>query len=213
MARTYGGVNHEQRRAVRRAALIAAGLDLLGGSGMQATSVRAVCARAGLTSRYFYESFADLDGLLLAVFDSLAAEVARAVVSASAAAPAEARAKARAAIAAFVTLIVEDPRKARVLFVEARGSEALERRRFEALHGMAAIVAAQGREFYGLTTGDRLADVTAFMLVGGLSETLMAWLDGTLQATQEELVEDCTDLFVATGEGAVALARARARRV
>jgi AcrR family transcriptional regulator len=212
MPRIYGGVNQEQRVAARRAAMLEAGLDLLGGEGLTATSVRAVCARAGLTARYFYESFENLDALLVAVFDAVVAEVASTVVAASVAAPAAARAKAEAAIAAFVEMIGADPRKARVLFVEARAVEALERRRFEALHGMAAIVSAQGRAFYGIEAPDRLTEVTALMLVGGLTETFMAWLDGTLEATEEELVATCADLFVVLGEGAAKLGASRAAR-
>jgi AcrR family transcriptional regulator len=215
MARTYSGVKHDERRAARRASLLAAGLELLGTAGYQATSVRGVCAEAQLTSRYFYESFRDLDELLLAVFDELVAELAVALLAAvREARGGDARAHARAAIAAGVELVTDDPRKARVLFVEARGSEVLARRRFEALHGFAELVAQQGREFYGLTDQpDGLIDVTAFMLVGGLSETFMAWLDGTLKSTAAELIDDCADLFVATGEGAAALARARSARL
>jgi hypothetical protein len=48
------------------------------------------------------------------------------------------------------------------------------------------------------------------MLVGGLAETLLAWLDGTLEVTREQLIDDCTDLFAATGEASVRLVRARA---
>src|SRR5581483_1962254 len=95
--RVYGGVDAVERRAARRARLIGAALDLLGTDGWQATTVRAICARAGLTARYFYESFADRDELLLAVFDEIAQEAAAVVLDAVASAPAEAWAKSRAA--------------------------------------------------------------------------------------------------------------------
>ncbi|MCP9969857.1 hypothetical protein LUW76_31825 [Actinomadura madurae] len=38
---------------------------------VQGTSLRAVCARAGLSPRYFYESYADLDALLADVHDRI----------------------------------------------------------------------------------------------------------------------------------------------
>ncbi len=172
--------------------------------------MRAICARAHLTPRYFYESFSDRDALLLAVFDNIVEEAAAAVLEAVLAAPADARLKARVAIGAFVTLVTEDPRKARVLFVEAMGSEALARRRFETLRMFAHLVAVQARDFYEMQeTADALVEISALMVVGGLAETLLAWLDGTLSVTREQLIEDCTDLFVATGQGAVALVRAR----
>jgi AcrR family transcriptional regulator len=206
----YGGVIASERRAGRRARLLEAALELLGGDGWQATTVRAICARARLTPRYFYENFADRDELLLALFDELVAEAAARVLAAVAAAEHDARAKARAAIAAFVELVTDDPRKARVLFTEAVGSEPLALRRLETLRTFAALVAQQGREFYGVDGGS-LADTTALMLVGGLAETLLSWLGGALRVTREQLIEDCAQLFVIMGEGASGMLRLHAR--
>jgi AcrR family transcriptional regulator len=95
--RTYGGVSGGERQAGRREKLLEAGLELLGRDGWSATTVRAVCAEAGLTERYFYESFANRDELLVAIFDRVAAEAATAVPAAVEAAPQDARAKSRAA--------------------------------------------------------------------------------------------------------------------
>jgi AcrR family transcriptional regulator len=66
-SRNYGGVTAEQRRAIRRAALVEAALDLFAEDGARAVSKRAVCARARLNDRYFYEHFADSDALLEAI--------------------------------------------------------------------------------------------------------------------------------------------------
>ena len=205
----YAGVGASDRRAARCERLLEAALELLGNDGWQATTVRAICAKARLTPRYFYESFADRDELLMALFDGIVEEAAPTVLAAVLSAEDDARAKARAAIGAFVGLVTDDPRKARVLFVEAMGSESLARRRFETLRMFARLVADQGRAFYAVDGGS-LADTTALMLVGGLAETILSWLDGTLLITREQLVEDCTDLFVVTGEGALALLRQRA---
>ncbi|WP_278258124.1 TetR family transcriptional regulator [Nocardioides convexus] len=54
--RRYGGKTAEQRRAERREALLAAAVDIWQESGWAAVTMRGVCARAGLTDRYFYES-------------------------------------------------------------------------------------------------------------------------------------------------------------
>ncbi len=206
----YGGVDASQRVATRRAQLIEAALHLLGTDGWSATTVRGICARAKLTPRYFYESFDDLSTILLAVFDEIAADAARAVLAAVEAAPDDARAKSRAAIGAFVEVLTDDPRKARVLFIEAMGSEALARRRFETVRVFAHLVAEQARAFYGVPSEtDPLVELTALMLAGGLAEAILAWLDGTLRITREQLIEDCTDLFAANGEAAVRLVTAR----
>ena len=177
----YGGVDAVDRVAARRARLVEAALSLLGTDGWPATTVRGICAHAKLTPRYFYESFADLDAILLAVFDAIAAESAAAVLGAVTAAPQDARAKSRAAIGAFVELLTDDPRKARVLFIEAMGSESLARRRFETVRMFARLVAEQARSFYGVPgETDPLVELTALMLAGGLAEAVLAWLDGTL---------------------------------
>jgi AcrR family transcriptional regulator len=207
----YGGVAAPERRAGRRARLLEAGLELLGTEGWPATTVRAVCARAKLTPRYFYESFDDLDALLLAVFDEVTDELAGALLAAVTPPPGDARATARAAIAAGVVTLTDDPRKGRVLFAEAMGSEALARRRRETMRGFAALVATQGRAFYGVPEAtDRLIDLSSLVLVGGLAEAFAAWLDGGVDGNREQLIDDCTELFLATGEAAARLVGIRA---
>ncbi len=66
--RRYGGRGGEERRAERRERLLDAGLACYGEVGYHAATVRLICARAGLTERYFYESFANGEDLLCAVY-------------------------------------------------------------------------------------------------------------------------------------------------
>src|SRR3712207_5142982 len=74
--RMYAGLTTAQRRSERRARLLDAAVDVLGTQGLEAATVTAVCRRARLIPRYFYESFSDRDELLVAVFDSIMDEVA-----------------------------------------------------------------------------------------------------------------------------------------
>ena len=69
--RSYRGIGADERVAARRAALVEAGLDCLHDDGLSGASVRSICARARLTPRYFYESFADLDDTVRAVLAHL----------------------------------------------------------------------------------------------------------------------------------------------
>src|SRR4051794_9638175 len=84
--RSYGGVSAADRVAERRKRVMAAGLDLFGTHGYTATGVKDVCRAAGVTDRYFYESFADRKALFLAVFDSRIEQLLEIVVAAVAAA-------------------------------------------------------------------------------------------------------------------------------
>src|ERR1700735_1367322 len=93
-ARPYRGINAADRLATRRARLLEAGLDLLGGDDAAELTVRGVCRRAGVAARYFYESFADKDEFVGAVFDSVIAELAFTTQSAVDAAPPEEQTRA-----------------------------------------------------------------------------------------------------------------------
>ncbi|TML08413.1 MAG: TetR/AcrR family transcriptional regulator [Actinobacteria bacterium] len=211
--RVYGGQSADERTEARRQRLMDAALELMGTEGWPGTSVRAVCREAALTPRFFYESFEDLDALAVAVFDDIAVRATAAILEAVHGAPAEPAAQARAAIATFVDQLTGDPRRARVAFAEALGNEALARRRLQAMRAMAQLIAAHGRAAYGAPPeADTLVEITASLLAGGIAELLIAWLDGAIDATRDELVADCAALFMVTAEGAAAIGRERARR-
>ncbi len=67
--RPYGGISQEERVAKRRKQLIDAAFYCIGSVGYQKTTVRMVCKEAGLTERYFYESFSNLEDLLCVCYD------------------------------------------------------------------------------------------------------------------------------------------------
>lgn len=206
----YGGASAEERRADRRERLLEAALELLGTGGARTTTVRGVCERADLNPRYFYESFAGLDELVLAVFERVTGELTERILEAFEAADDDARAKARATIGACVAYLTDDQRRARVLFAEGLGDEALARRRLDTMHAMGQLVATYARRFYGLTDDtDPIGELAASLLVGGVTESIIAWLDGRLELDREGLVDDLAALWVITGEGAVAIARGR----
>ena len=48
------------------------------------------------------------------------------------------------------------------------------------------------------------------MLVGGLSELLVAWLDGRIDVSRQQLIDDATELFLALADKAGAIAARRA---
>jgi len=203
------GLSAEVRRSERRALLVGAAFDLLGTEGWPGTTVRAVCQRAELNPRYFYESFADLDALVVAVYDHVVGELATAVLAAQEQAPDDDASQARAGIGAIVAFVDDDRRRARVLYVEALGNEPLNRRRIETGHALAAAVEQRGSTRGALPEHEHIGRVAASMLVGGMSEVLNAWLDGRIQADRDQLVDDLADLAQALGEATARIARRR----
>ncbi|GAA3392880.1 TetR/AcrR family transcriptional regulator [Cryptosporangium minutisporangium] len=196
--RTYGGIAGADRAAERRVQLLEAGLDLLGApEGQGEVTVRGVCRRAGLTARYFYESFADRDALTVAVYDSVVAELGAEVLAAVEATPHAAPARTRAGLAVLVRSIAEDPRRGRLLFSRSLGvSPVVAARRAESTRWFVDLLASQVRAFYRIERSPRV-DVAAELLVGGVAQILTSWLDGALDLSADELVEHCAELFLA----------------
>ena len=195
--RVYGGRTADDRRAERRERLIAAALDIWGEHGWAAVSMRGVCAAAGLTDRYFYESFADRDSLLLAVWDRTLDDLIATVLSAMSTAPPKPRPQVREALTAVVHAVAEDPRLARIGFGEHAGSAVLEARRHEAIQTFATIMVQRSRSWRGVVTSDdTVLRINALIAVGGLAELMTSWLAGSLAMDAEELIERATDAAV-----------------
>jgi AcrR family transcriptional regulator len=75
LVRPYRGVSARDRTSERRARLKSACLDVVSERGVPEVTVEAVAVSAGLTKRYFYESFTDLDGLLGELIDDIFTEL------------------------------------------------------------------------------------------------------------------------------------------
>src|SRR3984885_278704 len=79
--RRYSGQSFADRQSDRRARLVRATLDVAGRFGLENTSVAAICAEAGLTARYFYESFPNRDAIFVEAYrlaqDELLEDIAR----------------------------------------------------------------------------------------------------------------------------------------
>jgi len=175
--------------------------------------VRAVCNQARLNPRYFYESFSDLDALVVAVYDRIIAALTATVIAGVAAAGSDPRDQTRAALRCVVDFVDEDRRRGRVLYVEALGNEALNRRRMETAHLLVASVEAHASATSGaLAPGEPIGRIGAALLVGGAAELIVAWLDGRIDVDRDQLVDDAAELLLGMGEAAARVAARRARR-
>ncbi len=187
--RPYGGVTADDRRRRRRTALLAAGLECLGGEDAE-ISVRRVCATSGLTQRYFYESFASLDELQTAVFTQIADEVAASTAAAlSEHRPASLDEACRTSFAAAFAVFREDPRKARAAVAAAVGAAGLAeaRRRVVIAYGE-SMLTYFGRTFAG-EVDTAVARVTVMYAVGGALEIAHAAFTGEIELSDDELVD------------------------
>jgi AcrR family transcriptional regulator len=201
----WRGTTAAERIGPRRERLVHAAFELLGEHGVEGTTVRAVCAQAGLNPRYFYESFDDLDALIGAVYDEIMGEATRRSLAAIAAAPNRARDKTRAALDAGIRYVAEDPRRIRVVFRE--GGPALARRRAAVVGLAARLMGDQAAAFLGMPREDKLLVSSTYLLAGGISELVAAWQRGAVDLTLDELIDHATELAVATSRGAQSAAK------
>ncbi|MDN4174240.1 TetR/AcrR family transcriptional regulator [Nocardioides sp. SOB77] len=194
---TYRGVSAEDRAAERRERLLEATLAVWADPSEARPTMTRICATAGLTERYFYESFRSLDDALTAVMDRIATEIEEVSLAAGDAAGDDPAARARASVLAFVEYLTADPRKGRVAIIEAGAMPALRARRTQLLRHFAHRSAQEARDIYGVGGwGPREGEIAGLLFIGGMAELVSAWLDGSLEATPEELVDAATAMFL-----------------
>ena len=188
--RRYGGKSAEQRRSERRDALVTAALEIWQESGWAAVTMRGVCARAGLTDRYFYESFSDRDALLARIWDQMRDETLRMLLDAitpyADQGPLD---QLHAALAAVVHHIGDEPQRAQIVFGDHAGSAVLEQRRREAIQMAVDLLIGLARPYLRPDVDEVAFRVNVLMGIGGFVETMLAWRSGLVEADADTLVE------------------------
>lgn len=173
-----------------------AALDIIGTEGWAAATVRGVCEQAKVGPRFFYESFPDLDELAAAVHDELVENALRRTLDALAEAPKDIDTQIRTGVRTIITSFTDDPRRARVVFAEAHGSEVLMQRRFAAMRTIAGVVMAQAeQQLHPPAESHVLVQGFSLLLTGGVAEMILAWLDGGLDISHDELIELCVEFL------------------
>lgn len=176
--RRYGGQDAEQRRRVRREKLLAAGLELFGTRGYHATTVKQLCVHAGLTERYFYESFRTREELLAAIAGDITEQAFAALRSAVAAAGPDLHAQAYGGVSAYLTAVAGDRRCGRVHLLEVLTvSPELEAGRRATLRALAGeITAALRAAGAGRLPHELDLELLALGVIGAGNELLADWL-------------------------------------
>jgi len=121
VTRPYGGVKAEARRQERRLRLLAAGLTVFGNQGYHHTTVRDICVEAGLTERYFYESFKTLSDLFIAVYVDMRQQLMDRTLKVLSKADQQPVELVESSLRVFLEFIKEDPRRGQVMLVDALG--------------------------------------------------------------------------------------------
>jgi AcrR family transcriptional regulator len=119
--RTYRGASSADRADKRRAQLIAAAIETYGLQGYRRSSVKQVCAAAGLTDRYFYEAFDNSEALLAASFELVTDQVLSEITKAANIQGGSDVDRARAMLVAYFTALRRETARAKVFLLEMVG--------------------------------------------------------------------------------------------
>jgi len=195
----YGGVSAQERVASRRERLLAAGLELFGTRGFLRTTIDQVCAEAGLTKRYFYESFRSCEDLLGALMRSLWVEAAQRGMAAVEAAQGGPESRIRQGIGAVVGYYTGDVRRGRVAFLEAVGiSDRIDAQRREYVGVFTTLLQSYAAELLGeQVPPEPVMRLNAGALVGAGSELVTEFLLGTVTISPAGLADYLTSLALA----------------
>lgn len=206
-AHRFAGMSKEGRRGARRQVFLEAGIDVIADVGLANTKVRAICDRAGLTERYFYESFATLQQFALQVVHTVAAQLSMTLLG-EALQVSDGHARLRAVTKKLVSAIDADRRVGRILFVEAaRAGGELARLRHQMLYNaawlmsrwlidqqstsdLAALAAPLWAQLLGVVPMEsEVDDINTIAIAGACAEILDAWLDERIELSAEDLGE------------------------
>ncbi len=198
--RRYRGASGDQRRAERRQQLLDAGLSTIGEVGYQACSVRSICAAAGLTERYFYESFANKEALLAEVYQAQTNYLKKTMLAAFNHAERNSQAFAQAGLHAFFDTLHQNPAVARLLLFEILGvSDTIDRLYYEAMEEFAVLIRSLASSL-GLADIVEMPDQDIIYagLVGAVIQIARRWALTGYKDSVNAVISSSLFLFVAT---------------
>lgn len=215
--RPFLGESAEQRIEARRRQLVDKAFELLAADTWRQTSIAQLCREVSLNKRYFYESFQDLAEVEAAVVDDLTAQLLATGWKALSEAQMnrlDTAKLARHVLKACISWLVNDPRRARVLFSKASDNPRARAHRDLVVSQLGQTLSNFGLEYHqpqphpvAVTNQHRtLARLTSSLLIGGTVESILDWIDGKLDLSLDAFVDYVARFWVAMGDSAVSMA-------
>ena len=200
--RRIRGLDADQRRALRRDALLDAALDLFAEQGYLGTSIEQICQRAYVGTKSFYEVFDGRESCYVALLRRIVEQTTARMVRVLEGAPDDEAEATRILIEAFAHSFVDDVRLAKVTFGEGSAiTPAAERQRRANRRWAAAFIGSIWLR-YGVGSG-RTSGIAAGV-VGGLFEIVADWVhdaDVTDEHAIATLISDLISFYGATRAG------------
>jgi AcrR family transcriptional regulator len=165
--------------------------------GAAETSMRGVCRQAGLTERYFYESFQNLDCLLTTVLDTVVLGARDRLLAELPAAPLDRGAMFGHLVGVFTDYLIEDRRRGRIMFIESQATPVLMPRANELIGLFTAPIALVigAGDYADPTTDEYDSALNASAIFGALAYLYRPWLDGEIAVSRERFDEHAANVL------------------
>ncbi|WP_064441944.1 TetR/AcrR family transcriptional regulator [Hoyosella altamirensis] len=199
VVRQFKGVSAADRLQQRRDALLDAGLKALADGALASITVDGISARAGLSKRYFYEHFRTRNDLFVTLVERLIEQLTTAVAAPSQASNIGMFGRLQEAVMGVMSVLIDNPGNTR-LFVDTIGGDQLKDTVRRTEHAIAALVIDVTIGDTQVTEKERTRlDMAALILVAGSAQAVSDWLDGDIDLSRTELIEE----FVRVGAAAL----------
>ena len=191
--RRWGAKTAEERRSIRRSSLMRAAIATYGDTGFRNASVKSVCAAAGLTERYFYESFSGSEDLLQACFREVTFDLL-AKVRAAALRSGTPEERVRAGLHVYYGELRDEPASARVFLIEiASVSPATDALVAESLDAFGSLLLDVLEDAKGRPNPSPLL---LRGVVGGGLHIAQAWIASGYEAPISEVIQAATNIYL-----------------
>lgn len=199
--RSYRGMTLEQRTAERRERFLEAGLNVFGNEGFHAATVRKICKEAGLTDRYFYESYSSMEALLIEVYErclkSILTRVQSTLLTVN---KAEAPDKLLNELLNHFFTEMEDPRVAKVCMFEAEGvSDHMHNLYNDYIRRFVTILLSASQGYTNKwPLSEEESEVLGNAIVGGIIQATRNWALNDYHLSKKSMINGIVVLFLGT---------------
>ena len=198
--RQFKGLSLAERKQARREKLIEAGIQAYGTHGFFSVTVKDICNEAKLTERYFYESFQKSEQLFQSIFlkqiEILQSTMMQAIVQASP----NPRKMVTAGLSALFHLLKNDPRLARIIYIDATLVQELHKQAIirETMNKFDRMIQAFVMSLMPqIPQAEQEISLVATGLNGYVTQVARRWVIGEFKQSQDEIVAACELVFIA----------------
>ena len=197
--RQFKGMSLSERKLARKEKLIEAGIEAYGNHGFFSVTVKDICNEAKLTERYFYESFKKSEDLFQTIFLQLIEQLQQTVMNGVMQAVPEPKNMIHSGLTAIFTMLKNDPRVARIIYVDAMLVQELHNHatihetmgRFDRLiHSFVILMLPQ------IYRSEQEISLVARGLNGYVTQIAVRWVMGGFKQSLEEIVSACETVFI-----------------